>query len=311
MNSGAERGGRLVLIDALRGAAILAMIVYHLAWDLYFLGFSAVDVMRLPAWIGFQKSILSSFLMLSGMSLVLAHARGLRARAFLRRLAVLVAAALLVSLGSYLALPDYFVFFGVLHAIALFSVLTLPFLVVPRWLVLATAGLVLLAGLWVTLPGFIDKRLAWIGFWPEPPLTTDIVPVFPWFGMLLLGVVLMRVLLGSPVWARLAALSGRGLGWLRFVGRHSLLIYLLHQPLLFGGLSLVRMAVPAAPDGAAFLESCTANCRENGEADGFCVAYCGCALETVTAQSLWAEIEAVPQSPAVAAMTTACAAAAR
>ena len=59
---------------------------------------------------------------------MLGHGGGIRWPAFWRRWAFLVVAALLTTAGTYWMFPDYFVFFGVLHAIALFSLMALPFL---------------------------------------------------------------------------------------------------------------------------------------------------------------------------------------
>lgn len=243
----ARHSGRYPLIDVLRGLAIIAMVVFHIAWDLYYFGLSTVDVTTAPFWVGFQKAILTSFLLLVGAGLVLGHGDGIRWGAFWRRFGILVGAALLVSGGTYLMFPDYFVFFGVLHAIALFSLLALPFLFLPAPLVLlAGIGLVLVSFSF-TDPAFTERQLAWIGFWPVSPPTSDVVPVFPWFGVVLLGMAAMRGILASA-WAR---------GWLemqsdavifqglRSIGRWSLPIYLLHQPLLIGiVLGLLQLQSP-------------------------------------------------------------------
>src|SRR5690554_3134906 len=79
------RPARFAAVDVVRGLAILAMVAYHLAWDLYYLGFTATDVMAEPGWIGFQRAILSSFLLLVGAALVLGHGRFIRWPAFWRR----------------------------------------------------------------------------------------------------------------------------------------------------------------------------------------------------------------------------------
>jgi uncharacterized membrane protein len=193
--------GRVGLIDAARGAAILAMVVYHVAWDLYFLGFIALDITSDPGWVFFQRAIVVSFLLLVGVSLTLAHGEGIRWSAFGRRVAVIVAAALLVTVGTYIALPDYFVFFGVLHAIALFSVLGIAFVRLPWWVTGLASLLVLLPPAFITDPVMSQRPLSWIGFWPTPPMTTDIVPIFPWFGIVLIGIAATKLIMRSPAWA--------------------------------------------------------------------------------------------------------------
>lgn len=296
------RPARFAAVDVVRGLAILAMVAYHLAWDLYYLGFTATDVMAEPGWIGFQRAILSSFLLLVGAALVLGHGRFIRWPAFWRRFAVLVAAALLVSAGTYAVFPEYFVFFGVLHAIALFSLCALPLLRAPLWLLLALAAAFLLVPLLLVVPEFSDRRLAWIGLWAETPPTTDIVPLFPWFGVVLAGVAAMRLLLASP-WRPLLESwrPTRWSRWLAVAGRWSLVIYVLHQPLLFGGLTLLaQLQQPTALPGnvATFTQSCEAGCSETGRPGDYCQRYCSCALEQVEAGDLWSLLEADTETAA-------------
>jgi uncharacterized membrane protein len=300
--AGTGRPPRFEALDFFRGLAILAMVAYHLAWDLYYLGFTATDVMVEPRWIAFQRGILSSFLLLVGAALVLGHGRGVRWTAFWRRFAVLLAAALLVSAGTYAVFPDYFVFFGVLHAIALFSLCALPLLRAPVWLVLALAAVFLLAPTLLVFPAFSDRWLAWIGFWDESPPTTDIVPFFPWFGLVLLGLAAMRMLLASR-WRALVEgwRAGRWSRWLVVAGRWSLVIYLLHQPLLFGGLQLLaQVQQPATLAGniASFTRSCETGCAENNRPLAYCQRYCSCALEQVERDNLWSLLNTENQTPA-------------
>ncbi len=300
------RPPRYQLLDILRGLAILAMIVFHLGWDLYYFGYSSVDVTTAWGWVIFQKSILTSFLLLVGAGLVLGHGKGIRWRRFWRRFALLVGAALLVSIGTYIQFPDYFVFFGVLHAIALFSLLGLAFLRLPPLLVAVLGLAVIAANFAYNDPVFSSRALGWIGFWPVSPETTDIVPVFPWFGVVLLGIAGMRLVLASPFAERLAAFhSGEPLArGLAFVGRWSLLIYLVHQPLLVGGFELARLVQPAPVMPAVesvsegFVRSCNASCAGTGGTAEYCTRYCACALEQVDAANLWDDLAATEPTPA-------------
>ena len=275
---------RFALIDALRGIAIVTMVIFHFAWDLYFLGFSSLDVSTDPFWTTFQKAIVSAFLALAGISLWFAHGQAIRWPVFWRRQAILVAAALAVSLGTYLAFGDYFSFFGVLHAIALFSLLALAVLrLPPLWIGMAAAGIIL-APLLVTHPIMRERALAWIGFWPVSPATADIVPVFPWLGVLLLGVAFAKAFAGHAFWT---VRVPRGLALL---GRWSLVIYLLHQPVLYGGLSGLRLLfhqASAEQEIADFVASCRAT-RLQSVPDALAAErYCGCALEQVQADDMW------------------------
>src|SRR5690606_23823264 len=90
--------GRLQSIDVYRGLAILAMVAYHLIWDLNYYGLISVGIGVDAAWFAFQRSILTAFLLLTGAGLWLGHKDGIDWRRFWRREALLVAAAVGVSL---------------------------------------------------------------------------------------------------------------------------------------------------------------------------------------------------------------------
>lgn len=278
---------RLGLIDAARGVAIVAMVVFHLAWDLYFLGFSPLDVSTDIWWTAFQKAIVSSFLLLAGVSLWLGHGAGINWRRFWRREAILVAAALAVSAGTFFAFGDYFAYFGVLHAIALFSLLGLAFLRLPALASAAVGVAIIVLPLLFTHPAMRERWLSWIGFWPISPATADIVPVFPWLGVFLLGLAAAKGFWGHPVW-RLPA--PKPLAWL---GRWSLLIYLLHQPLLYGGLYGLSLVLPQVSEerrAEDFVQNCRASQLEAGVLPLVAERYCGCALEQVATGDMWEKL---------------------
>lgn len=309
------RRPRILALDSLRGIAIILMVVFHLFWDLSYLGFYGVDVTTDPAWVGFQRLILSGFMVLVGVGLVLGHGEAIRWRAFWRRFALVGGAALLVTAGTLWLFPETFVYFGVLHAIALFSLLGLPFLALPVWLVIAVGIAMPVASALYHDPIFTERALSWIGFWPVSPPVNDLVPVFPWFGVVLLGLAGGRLVKSAGLFERLARWQpgrlGRGLAAL---GRWSLVIYLLHQPLLLGMLVPLAQALdPGAEQRAGtFISSCETACRNTGGGDVYCVAYCSCALDQIASGDLWDAIEAQIRTPRqeaeVGALTRLCSA---
>lgn len=231
----ARRAPRIGLIDVLRGVAILAVIAYHLTWDLGDFGFLPSRPAQSETGENIAHAIAGTFLFLVGVSLVLSHADGFRARAFGRRLVELVGYGALISLVTYLVMPSQWVSFGILQCIAVVSVLAVPFLRPSRAVALGAAVLaVALPGL-VQLPGS-SRWVSWTGLTEATAPTIDSAPVLPLFALTLLGVVLMRTLRANGGDHRLAAVStDRGLlGWLAFLGRHTLVIYLVHQPILLG-----------------------------------------------------------------------------
>lgn len=227
---------RYAVIDALRGLAVFLMIVYHFCFDLNYHGWIHQDFNNTPFWLIARACIVSMFLLLVGISLVL-NAQRPDTSSFWRRQARLLAACAAVSLGSYAMFPDSFIFFGILHFILLASLL-------GRWCVrfyyanLLASSLVLLAGLTYSNPIFNTPSLQWVGLMTYKPYTEDYVPFFPWFGVVLAGIFLGKLIF-----------TGQKTGWLVnyrpgasimiMTGRHSLAIYLLHQPILLGILYLV------------------------------------------------------------------------
>jgi uncharacterized membrane protein len=135
-----------------------------------------------------------------------------------------------------LMFPRSFIWFGVLHAIAVSLVVAR--LLIDRPHASALAGIaVIIAGVTLSSPAFDNRWLGWLGFMTHKPVTEDYVPLFPWTGVLLLGIAAGHALAHNR-FAVLAPL-GRAPRALRFLGRHSLAVYLIHQPLLLGALQLV------------------------------------------------------------------------
>jgi uncharacterized membrane protein len=226
---------RIASLDALRGLAIVAMIVYHFCFDLRYFGITRSDFEHDLRWLAARTLILSSFLLIAGISAVLANHRSMPTTRWLRHVAIIGAAALLVSAGSYLVFPQSFIWFGVLHAIAVSLFVTRPLVERPRTAIFLGA-LVIVLGVTVSDPAFDDRALGWLGFMTTKPITEDYVPLFPWTGVLLLGLAAGRALARTG-FAALAPLRHVPAP-LRWLGRHSLPVYLVHQPLLMSAIWL-------------------------------------------------------------------------
>ncbi|MFO1184665.1 MAG: heparan-alpha-glucosaminide N-acetyltransferase [Bauldia sp.] len=264
------------------------MVVYHFAWDLSNANLIAVDVGVDPAWRWFAHLIAGTFLAIVGISLVLASEGGIDWPSYFRRLALIVAGAAGVSATTWLVFPDAFVFFGILHAIAFASVAALPFLALPAWLAAAAGALCLAAPAFLAIPAFNTPLLLWLGLYTVPPASVDFVPVFPWFGVTLLGVAAARFALAwrpATAWARPLPP-----GWLpqglRLLGRWSLVIYLVHQPLLFGVVGLAARVMTPADRLAEFRENCRRSCSSTGAGEAPCQSYCSCVSDRASEQGL-------------------------
>ncbi len=232
----AQATPRLPAIDALRGVALLLMFAYHFAFDLRYYRITASDFEHDPRWLGFRALIVSCFMLLVGISLVLADRAGASSRHFWRRCALITSCALLVSAGSYILFPASFIYFGILHCIVVASILALPLLRRPR-LALACGVAVIVGGVTLSATLFDRPWLSWIGFVTTKPLTEDYVPLAPWAGIAFVGIALAHAL--ARVDFRPLAAFNAAPRWLTWLGRHSLLLYMVHQPLLLGLLWLI------------------------------------------------------------------------
>ncbi|WP_279478513.1 heparan-alpha-glucosaminide N-acetyltransferase [Aureimonas sp. SK2] len=279
-------GSRVELLDVTRGVALLAMLVYHFTWDLEFFGYLPPGYAQVGGWRLFARSIAVSFLVLVGIGLVLAHRQEVRWPAFARRLGQIAAGAAVISIATYAFTPDSFVFFGILHLIAVASVLGLLFIRLPFAVNLALAALLVALPLVVSTPLTDSRWLAWIGMSERAPISNDFVPLIPWLAPVIVGIALAQMAERFGLWPRLRRLNGR-LGPARHLerlGRHSLMFYLVHQPISIGLIAGFAYLYP--PDQtAAFDQSCRRTCAETRD-EGFCQRYCGCVRSELQSQDL-------------------------
>lgn len=285
---------RLPIVDAARGAALAAMIAYHLFWDLGFFGFIPRAWIWDPRFIGSGHVIAGSFLALVGVGLALAARGGFNARAYLRRLVMIAGAALLVTIATWFAFPQSYIFFGILHCIALASVLALPFLRAP-WPLTLLGGVVVFAAPWLIGGPALEPIQWWSGLGVIEPRSNDWRPLFPWAGLTLLGLGGAQALLAHGVPARLRDWRADGrIGRLMVLGgRRSLLIYLLHQPLLYGLVFLAaQIASPTDVQGneALFTQTCVAQCAGAGAGREWCQKTCGCIVNESKSAGLWSKL---------------------
>ncbi|QBX99750.1 DUF1624 domain-containing protein [Rhodophyticola sp. CCM32] len=233
-------------LDLARSAALLGMILYHFTFDLALFGYLPPDTAITGVWAAFAKLVAGSFLFLAGGSLWLAHGRGLLWPAFRRRLAMVGGAAALITVATYVAMPQSFIFFGILHSIAMCSVIGLAFLRLPGLLTLGCALGVLLLPQYARFELFNTPWFWWTGLGTIWPPTMDYEPIFPWAAPFLAGLGVARMLDRSG-WLPRPAVPGAVQRVLAWPGRHSLAVYLVHQPVLIGLLWLVTQGTGKVP----------------------------------------------------------------
>ena len=237
---------RFDALDALRGLAIVWMTVFHFCFDLSDLRYWPQNFYLDPFWTVQRTCIVSLFLLCAGLGQAVAQAQGQGWRRFWRRWAQVAGCAVLVSIGSYQVFPNSFIYFGVLHGMAVMLLLLRLGGRCGHWLWPLGAlaiGLFWIAPwlheLWPPLDVLNTPAFNWLGLISHKPVTEDYVPLLPWIGVMAWGMAIGQWLLAhKPAWARLAVPPV--LRPLVLLGRWSLSWYMLHQLVMFGALSGLR-----------------------------------------------------------------------
>ena len=227
-------------LDALRGVAIVWMTLYHFAFDLNHFGYWQQDFYRDAFWTGQRTAIVSLFLFCAGLGQAVAVHQKQTSERFWRRWVQVAACALLVTAGSYWMYPGSFIYFGVLHGIAVMLIIVRYTAVWGRWLWLAGALLfaiklvaVYAHPAWAGATFLNEPAFNWLGLISRKPITEDYVPLVPWLGVMWWGMAAGQwVLQRRPHW--LAQASSGAAASLNWLGRWSLSWYMLHQPVLMG-----------------------------------------------------------------------------
>ncbi len=239
---------RYTLIDALRGLAVVLMIIYHGLWDLIYL--FGVSVPWFTQWPGalLQSLIRWTFILISGFCFCMGRHKWKRGLMSLLGSAVITAVTLIF-------MPDSPIHFGILSCLGSAVILTIPleklFRRIPALLGFGLSFLIFLLLLkmetgWVCflgkplfqLPQWLYRNMftAYLGF-PGPGFSSaDYAPVLPWLFLFWTGFFLYR-LFQKRNW--LPLLGRVGCKPLQWVGRHALVIYMIHQPAVYGILSLI------------------------------------------------------------------------
>lgn len=242
-------GARLERLDALRGVAIVWMALFHFCFDLNHFGLlqPRQNFYLDPFWTWQRTAIVSLFLFVAGLSQAAATEAGQDWPRFWRRWAQVAACALLVSLGSALMFPNSWISFGVLHGIAVMLIICRLAAAWPSALLWAVGLVALALPVWLQHPFFDSRWTNWLGLVTRKPVTEDWVPVLPWLGVMFWGLATGRWLLGNRRDRASSGLAGpvpagrMGRG-LTVLGRWSLSFYMLHQPVLIGGILLWQLA---------------------------------------------------------------------
>jgi uncharacterized membrane protein len=241
---------RYVELDAARGIAISMMVIFHLVFDLSFFSLCPVETSH-GFWRIFGYTTAVLFVSIAGVAVTLRAERAVSSVAkpsqflpFFRRGVFLIGVGFLVTLGTFVFLHgEGYVLFGILQLIGTSTILAPLFFRFGRKAAIPGV-IIILIGWLITLPtGPI--WLLWAGIHPVDYISVDYTPLIPWFGVFLIGMAAGSWLypLGMrtfrvPVWV------DRMLYIPSLPGKHSLIIYLVHQPILLLILSVVYGKIP-------------------------------------------------------------------
>ncbi len=212
------------------------MVTFHGCYDLTYFGYAHFRMLEDPFWTTWRTVIVSCFVFLAGVSQQLSLAGS--QRSFYTRLAQVGGCAVVVSLVTLALFGSRWIYFGVLHFFTLAALLTRP--VLSRPAILGWGGVALLAlSQSIASPSMDARMLNWIGLAAHKPATEDYAPLLPWLGLYWVGAWFQCQF---PGWIQgRSRTSPHPMPWLPLLGRHALLVYMLHQPLLFGVLALSRL----------------------------------------------------------------------
>ena len=251
---GKGQSGRFMFFDTVRGILLLGMIGYHAMWDLvYLLGhYEYTWYTGVPGMV-WQKTVCCGFILLSGFCTVLGHR-------LLKRGIIISLCGIVIMAVTAIVIPENRVVFGVLTLIGASMIITagLRRLIPLRpagdrthcavWEVICAAGIIACILFQGTMYGYLGTHghpllyfpkwlyrnyvTAFFGFRPAGFFSTDYFPLLPWFFLFLSGEAAGRLFRGMD-WLK-ADIFRKGIRPFAFLGRHSLLIYMLHQPVLYG-----------------------------------------------------------------------------
>jgi uncharacterized membrane protein len=227
---------RVLALDLIRGIDIIPMILFNYSVTLdYF------RIVTIPSsflyWFVFPRIIAAIFIFVSGVAAYLSYKKSKKSfgkRYFIRGLKLLLFAAL-ITVFTYFFVPNGMILFGILHFFAISS-FVVPFLINKRKFNLIAGTLIVLFGIYLQFATFNFSSLLWLGFMSQNYFAFDYFPVLPWIGVMMLGIYFSK-----NVAKKLQKINVRNKfsSFVSFLGRHSLEIYLIHQPLLIFLLTLM------------------------------------------------------------------------
>jgi uncharacterized membrane protein len=231
--------GRLWEIDLLRGIAVILMICFHVLYDLRH--FSIINMGFFSSYMIYLAIFIASiFTVLVGISLTISYSKAQQKLSkkeiwlkFIRRGVTVFLLGMIITVLSWIYIPKQFIIFGILHCIGISIILSIPFLR-NKIINLIIGFLLIITGLFLKEFNFDFNWLIPLGFTPYNFATVDYFPLLPWFGVILIGIAVGNLIYPNAKRRyHISDLSDNLITKsLCFIGRNSLIIYFLHQPII-------------------------------------------------------------------------------
>ena len=229
---------RIHLLDFLRGGLVLAMVVYHFFWDLGY--FKFIDLKNITQGLPLllAQCIGAGFIIVSGISFKLASLSDKFRTKFLKRIGILLLICLLITLITILLDSTSYIFFGIIHLMVACSLIGYLLSRIKHNYLLFVIFILSLTPSIGKIKYDLPNYLSWLGVSQEVPITNDFYPLFPWVSFYLFGLWVYHPLRSYiPDQNKSIHVSYYKFGFiykgLQFLGRTSLAIYILHQPIFF------------------------------------------------------------------------------
>ncbi|WP_353893943.1 heparan-alpha-glucosaminide N-acetyltransferase [Proteinivorax hydrogeniformans] len=213
-------------IDFLRAFAVILMIIYHFAYDLYMLGLSDIDFHN-GFWYWFQK-LSWTFIFVSGISSGFSKnpiKRGIKVFGF----------GVALTIGSYIFIGNQFILFGVLHLLG-FSLICSSFLRrLNKWLLLLISFFIISLNFYVSGLSTDSYWLVPLGIEKTGFRPFDNFPIIPHMGIFTLGLATYKFYYYKRMSIFGFSFENK---FVSLIGRHSLLVYFIHQPIILGAMNI-------------------------------------------------------------------------
>ena len=204
------------------------MIFFHFFYDLKMFGFVDINFSKDYFWFALPRVIVFLFLLAMGLSMPLVHSPKMNWKKFWPRWIKIALGAVAISAYTYYAFPKKWVYFGTLHCIATASIVSIPFMKIPKTSALIGIALLLAKLIFgLNLPWFIMSHSS-----------MDYIALFPWIGCVFIGFGA-----NSLGMHNFNPFGQKYLAPLEYLGKHSLLIYIIHQPILYSITYLAYLAL--------------------------------------------------------------------